>query len=394
MTFPFPVERWDCAAAPYAARLAGDPLGRVRVPSGDSVVLAARYADVAAILADPRFSRELFHPEAPRYYPDFDISDAPDAMINMDPPEHTRLRRLTANTFTARRIEVWRPRVRDLVHALLDSIDDEVVDFVQAVAFPLPVRAICDVMGVTEFDWERVRSWSQALISSSGRTVDERIVDALEFAGYIIELIQRHRAEPGDGLLSALIDARDEGDQLTDAELVRIAQGLFVGGHESTSVALSRAALRLLAPPVDYRRLVADPRLIDAAVEEILRVEVPIETAFIRLATEDVDLPSGKIRQGDGVLPCLRSANHDPAVYPDADAFDLDREARPHLAFGRGPHHCLGAGLARMELQEALRVLVTRLPNLSLAEDPDAISWHRDWVHKPTRVLVNLGRRG
>lgn len=393
MKFPFPRGPRNCPARPYAGRLAADPLSRVEVPSGDKVVLAVRHDDVLAILLDPRFSRELFEPGAPRYYPDFDISDAPDAMINMDPPEHTRLRQLTTKSFTARRIEAWRPRVRALANTLIDQLETDEVDFVEAVAFPLPLQVICDVLGVAEIDRDRVRDWSQSLTGSAPNSLDERVVDALEFAGYLIELIQFHREHPTDGLLTALIEAHDAGDRLSDAELVRVVQGLFVGGQESTAIVLARGILRLLAPRDSYARLVDDPGLVTTAVDELLRVEVPSETAFLRVATEDVELPSGLIRKGEGVLPCLVSANHDPAVFDAPDDFRLDRDARAHVAFGRGAHHCLGASLVRMELQEVLGVLVERLPDLALAEDPDRIEWHVGWVRSPTSVRVRLGAR-
>ncbi|MEU6998413.1 cytochrome P450 [Nonomuraea sp. NPDC046570] len=386
--YPFPAGPRGCPAHQYAARRENDPLGTVRLPSGDLSGLAVRHADALMVFGDSRFTRELTYQGAPRIYPGFDVSTDPDSMINMDPPRHSRLRRLMSGAFTPRRIEAWRPRVRTLAHELVDGLPEE-FDFVTAFAFPLPVQVICEVMGVDGIDTERVRDWTDAFVTSSGRTVDERIHAALEFAGYIAELIAAHRDDPGDGVLAALITAHDEGDRLSDEELVRNTLGLFLAGHETTGTVLTRSMLRLLAPRDGWERLAAEPAVIPNAVEELLRSEAPGEGSMIRVATEDVALPSGVIRKGEPVIASFIGANHDPEVFPDPFTLTLDREnAAGHLSFGRGAHFCLGASLARMELQEALGVLTERLPGLRLAEEADKVVWSGELVYRPGSLLL------
>ncbi|MEV0586484.1 cytochrome P450 [Nonomuraea sp. NPDC050310] len=390
-SFPFPPCPRGRPADAYARRLAHEPAGRVRLPSGDEVVLTMRHDDTLAVLSDARFTRELFYEGAPRLYEGFSFSDIPGLLISTDPPRHTRLRRLLAGAFTPRRIEQWRPRVRAVADELLAGLPGE-FDFVSGFAFPLPVQVICEVMGVPGIDTERVASWAEAMLSTSGLPLEEKLTAGAGFHAYVAGLIEEHRADPGDGMLAVLVHARDEEDRLTEEELVVQTMGLLLGGYETTGSVLSRSAQRLLDPrPEGYGRLAADPSLVPAAVEELLRLEFPGDTTPIRVALEDVELPSGAvIAKGQGVIASFIGANHDPAVFPDPAAFRLDRPMpSPHLGFSRGIHYCLGANLARMELQEALSALVTGLPELRLAVPADELDWTTGTMaHRPARLPV------
>jgi cytochrome P450 len=390
--FPFTCGPRGTPSGRYAALREGEPLGEVKVPSGDTVRIATRYEDVAMVLTDPRFSRDLNYPGAPRMYPGYTLTESPGTLISMDPPEHTRLRRLMSGTFTPGQIDGWRPRLRRLAEDLADRLPEE-FDFIADFAFPLPVQVICDVMGVPGIDFERVRRWSETLLSTSPLGEEVKAVSAMEFAAYCGELIAEHRDAPGDGLLAAMIEARDGSDQLTEEELVHMTLGLFLAGHETTGSIMARIAVRLLDPRDDYERLVADPGLVPRATEELFRLEVPGDALTIRVATEDVDLPSGTVRKGEGVIASFVGANNDPAVFAAPAVMDFERSfGQPHMSLGRGAHYCLGANLARAEVQEFLGTMVRRMPGLALAVPADTIAWSSGiTVNRPLAVPVRKG---
>jgi cytochrome P450 len=247
-------------------------------------------------------------------------------------------------------------------------------------------------MGVPGLDNERVMRWADSLMPSATRELTEQLVTLQEAAGYLAGLIATIRDDPGDGLLGTMITARDEGDRLSDEELVRNTIGFVLAGHETTAATLSRGLLRLLDPRERYKELVARPALIPTAVEELLRVEVPGDGAPLRVATEDIELPSGTIRKGEAVVASFVGPNHDPAVFDDPMELRLDRTGPAHhVTFGWGAHFCLGARLARMELEEVLRTIVDRYPGLDLAEDPDEIPWTTSAIKRPTRLPLRLG---
>ncbi|SDJ36218.1 cytochrome P450 [Nonomuraea jiangxiensis] len=385
--YPFMPGPRGVPAGTYEARREREPLGKVRLPSGDTAYLTTTYEDAILVLSDPRFSRELGYPGAPRMFRGFTVAEAPGILTSMDPPEHTRLRRLLSGVFMPRQVNGWRPRLRALTGELIDALPEE-FDFLHEFAFPLPVQVVCDIMGVPGIDVVRVRAWSDAMLSTSGLSEEAKLAAAGEFHAYMAEVVAAHRADPGDGLLAAMIHARDGEDRLSEKELVRNALGLFLAGHETTGSVLARSIVRLLDPRDTYDRLAARPDLVPGTVEELLRLEQPGDSPLIRVATEDVELPSGKVRKGEGVIASFAAANLDPSVFPDPHTVDLNREAT-HLAFGRGPHYCLGANLARMELQEILGVLVRRLPGLELARPAGELEWTAGSIMvRPVRVPV------
>jgi cytochrome P450 len=360
----------------------------IRLPSGCTAYLTTTYEDTVAVLSDPRFGKDLSGPGSPRMFSGFSLLEAPGMLSSMDPPEHTRLRRLLSGVFTPRQVNAWRPRLRTLTAELIDAPPAE-FDFVRDLAFPLPVQVICDVMGVPDIDTDKVWAWSDAMLSTSSLSEEEMLGAATEFGAYIAEMIAAHRDNPGEGLLATMIHARDGEDRLSEEELVTNTLVLFLAGHETTGTALSRSILRLLDPRAGYARLVAEPALIESAVEELLRLEMVGDTPFLRVAREDVELPSGAVCQGEAVIAAISSANADPSAFSEPDVLQPGRPAA-HLTFGRGAHFCLGANLARMELHEILGVLVTRQPNLRLAGRAGDVPWTEGSLSvRPAKLIVS-----
>ncbi|MEV0386015.1 cytochrome P450 [Nonomuraea sp. NPDC050643] len=357
--------------------------------------MLVRYADVRGLLMSPASSRNLREPGLPRLVRGTFLDDDPAALMNQDPPEHTRYRRIMHGTFTPRHIERWRHRAAAIAGELIGAAGEE-FDLVAGFALPLPARVICEMLGVPMDAYEQFRGWTEMFLSTSDANAEARAEGLAEFTVYTRELIERHRAEPGEDLIDLLIGARDEGDGLSEDELTNMVFTLILAGHETTASMIIRGAFRLLCHPGQYAELAARPELVDAAVEEILRHEGPGSNGMLRRITQDVEVSAGCIPAGSVVLPNLSAANHDPAVFEDPLRFDVHRfggaQPIPHLAFGHGPHYCLGANLARMELQEAFRALVTRLPGLRAREELATVRWSDGgFVHRPLRLLVKAG---
>ncbi|NRQ40713.1 cytochrome P450 [Nonomuraea sp. NN258] len=364
------------------------------LPSGDRVPMLVRYADVRGLLASPASSRNLRDPGLPRMARGTFLDDDPAALINQDPPEHTRYRRILQGTFTPRNVERWRPRAAVLAGELIEAAGEE-FDLVSDFALPLPARVMCELLGVPMDRFEQFRGWTDMFLSTSDASAEARFEGLSAFTAYARELIERHRAEPGDDLIDLLISARDGRDGLSEDELTNMVFTLILAGHETTASMIIRGVFRLLCHPGQYAELASRPELVEPAVEEILRHEAPGSNGMLRRMTEDVEVSGGTISAGAVVLPNLWAADHDPAVFDDPMRFDVHRFAgepvTPHLGFGHGPHYCLGANLARMELQEALRALVTRLPGLRAQEDLGAVRWSDGFVFRPLRLLVKAG---
>ncbi|MEO3930544.1 cytochrome P450 [Micromonosporaceae bacterium B7E4] len=362
---------------PLYARLRRDePLIRVRLPFGEEAWLATRYSDVRTVLGDARFSRAAgVGRDQPRTMP-----RQPDlGMLGMDPPDHTRLRRLVAKAFTARRVELLRTRAQEIADGLVDEMvkAGPPVDLVEHFATPLPIQVICELLGVPFADRDRFHTWSEAIVSTTSLSPEQiqKYLDSLW--GYIGELVAVRRREPIDDLLGAMVRARDENeDRLTEQELVQLAAGLLAAGHETTVTQIPNFVYVLLENPSELARLRADPALIPNAVEELMRyVPLGAAAAFPRYATEDIELGGVLVRAGEPVLPAVGSANRDATVFADPDRLDLGREVNPHVGFGHGVHHCVGAQLARMELQVAIGTLIGRLPGLRLAVPESEVPW-------------------
>lgn len=386
--FPFS-DRVDLALDPtYAELRSGEPVARVRMPYGGEAWLLTRHADIRKASADPRLSMYAgADKDVPRAAPR-GLDSA--GLMGMPPQTHARLRRLVSRAFTARRVAAMRPRIAEITHGLLDDLvaGGGPADLVEKLALPLPTSVICEMLGIPHEDQHIFRSFTEALMSASRYTEEQVGQAAEEYADYLRGYVAKRRARPEDDLLSALVEAHDEGEQLTENELLMLTGGMLIGGHETTATQIAGHVLVLLQDRGRYEHLCSHPELVPAAVEELLRV-VPLWNSVgpTRVATEDVEIGGVTIRAGEAVVYSLASANQDETVFEDADGVVLDREPNQHLAFGQGPHFCLGAPLARAELQCALEALTSRLPGLRLAVPADELAWHRDML---VRGLVEL----
>jgi len=354
--------------APDMATISGGrPVFRAELPDGRIVWLVSGYETVRQMVVDQRFSRALA--VAPgQALPGFEASAA-GSISGIDPPEHTRLRKLVASAFTARRVEALRPLVADIVDQLIDAMAGrpQPMDLVAGFSLPLPAQVICEMLGVPAADLGQFHAWSDTIIGDWQRDSGEIMTAVAELYGYFGTLIGIKRAQPADDLISALIAARDEGDRLSEHELTALCCALLIAGHETTANHINLSLLLLLDHPDQAARLRADPELIPRAVEELLRYTRLGGLPPARVTTEDVRLGGVTIPAGDRVIPLYSTANRDRSVFIDPDRLDVTRDAASHLAFGAGVHHCLGAQLARVELQEAFRGLIGRLPGLRLA---------------------------
>ncbi|GGX89923.1 cytochrome P450 [Streptomyces minutiscleroticus] len=362
----------------FAALRAERPLTRVRLPYGEAAWLATRYEDVRTVLGDPRFSRAAgVGRDEPRMRPHL---LPPDTIMSMDPPEHSRLRRLVTKAFTVRGVERLRPRAQQIADGLVDAMlaGGAPADLVEDFALPLPITVICELLGVPYEDRTDFRLWSDAFLSTTKYTPDEVRLYVGRLREYMAGLIAERRAAGGGGedLLSGLVVARDEDDRLSEGEMLSLAEGLLVAGHETTASQIPNFVYVLLNHPEQLETLRADLSLVPRAVEELMRF-VPLGTGagIARYALEDVELSGVTVRAGEPVLPAMASANRDESVYTDPDRLDLLRKESSHVGFGHGPHHCLGAPLARMELQVALDTLLRRLPGLRFAGAEEGIEW-------------------
>lgn len=373
----------------YDELLRHEPVSRVELPYGGQAWLAVGHADVRTVLSDPRFSRAaVVGQDVPRVRPEIDHQAS--SILNMDPPDHTRLRKLVARAFTARRVEELRPRAAELTAELLAGMRaaGPGADLVEHMSVPLPVTIICELLGVPVEDRPIFRAGSDAALSTSAMTPQERAAAMEQLVGYMAGLVAQRRATPTDDLLGALVSARDEGDRLNEAELIGLGLGILIGGHETTMNQIGNMTYLLLSRPDRGAALRGDAAAIATAVEELLRF-TPLGAAagFPRIATEDVELSGVTVRAGEAVVVSVHAANRDPEVFDDPDELVLDRAVNRHIGFGYGAHHCLGAQLARMELQEALGGLLREFPDLRLAVPAEDVQWRQGALVRGPRTL-------
>ena len=312
-------------------------------------------------------------------------------LIFTDPPRHRQLRKLINTAFTRRQVAILEPKVREIVHGVLEDIRNEsTVEFAEALAAPLPTRMIAELLGAPPDDWERFRKWSDACTGTADSEIE---VDALVAIGELFEyfqhLIAARRAEPRNDMLSVLSTAEVDGARLTDEDLLNFAFLLLVAGNETTRNLIALGTLALIEHPQTCRRLVEDPTLIPAAVEEMLRWCSPV-THMARAATVDVEIRGQHIREGDTVVMLYGSANRDEEIFgSDAEEFRIDRHPNPHIAFGCGEHSCVGAQLARLEARVFFEVLLGSYPQLELVGDVDRM--RATMVPGVKRMPVRLG---
>ncbi|HLT15835.1 MAG TPA: cytochrome P450 [Acidimicrobiales bacterium] len=296
------------------------------------------------------------------------------SMLFMDPPDHTRLRKLVSKAFTPRTVERLRPHVAELVDGLLDQVDPAGFDLIESLGYPLPVTVICELLGIPTQDQGMFGPWSSAVSRMLDADLDEATIQAgvvafVELMSYLDGILEERRANPRDDLLSGLIAAEEAGDRLTEEELRSTVLLLFVAGHETTTNLIGNGITALLRHRDQWERLVADPSLAPGAVEEVLRFDGPVHLTG-RTATVECEVAGVTVTPGQGLLTLIAAANRDPARFPDPDRLDITRPNPHHLAFSHGIHYCLGAALARLEGQEAFKALATRFPHLELAEEP------------------------
>jgi cytochrome P450 len=357
------------------------PVLQVPVPGydGPGMWMLTRYRDVHDVLRDPRFSVERIRAPLVRdnldRMPEFLRQSAQGlrSMLIMDPPDHTRVRKLVNKAFTPKRIAALRGHIEALVRTLLDEAAARGrFDVIHDLAEPLPAIVIAELLGVPPEDHRQFREWSSGLIagaaSPSAEARETATAAGRRLFAYLADTIADRRRAPREDLISAMIQAQEERDALTDAELLATSNLLLLAGHETTTNLIGNGMLALLREPDEWRRLCADPSLVPTAVEELLRFDGPVQ-ATLRVALEDVAIDEHTIPAGALVLVSIGAANHDPAVFAEPDALDLARDPNPHLAFGFGTHFCLGAPLARLEAQLAFEALARRFPKLALVDD-------------------------
>jgi cytochrome P450 len=344
-----------------------------------------RYADVDAALRDVRLSKD--RERMRRWYAQRNGTDAVGrlqerlgrSMLHADPPDHTRLRKPVSKAFTARQVNGLRPRIEEIADELLGVAlaVGPTMDVITALAYPLSITVICELLGVPLSDRARIRAWSRQLVNQSEvvHTVEtiQRIERAVEeFVDYLTNLARKRRAEPADDLMSALVAVQDCGDRFTDDELISTCFLLLVAGHETTINLVGNSMLALLRHPGQLRRLRQDPALIRSAIEELLRYDGTVQITT-RIVKGEVEIDGQTLSDGEAVFPVLGAANRDPDQFADPDRLDLGRIDNRHLSLSNGPHFCLGAPLARLEGEIAIGTLVRRLPRLRL--DTDTLEW-------------------
>lgn len=353
--------------------------------SSHGIWYLTRYADVDAALRDRGLSKD--HVRMRRWYARQtgrrDVDRLRErfgrSMLHADPPDHTRLRKLANTAFTARCADGLRARIEAIVEALLDAAvaAGPTMELIGALAYPLPITVICELVGVPAGDRHRVGTWARQILNQTEAALSPVAFACVEqaaeeFEEYLRDLIGRRRVEPADDILSALVAVAAGGDQLTSDELLSTCYLLLVAGLETTANLIGNGMLALLRHPDQLRRLHQDPALIHSAVEELLRYDSPVQRVT-RIVVGQVELGGQTLNDGEFVSPVLAAANRDPDRFADPDRLDLTRANNRHLSFGNGPHFCLGAPLARLEAEVAIGALLQRLPTLRLDTDP--IKW-------------------
>ncbi|HEY6479830.1 MAG TPA: cytochrome P450 [Streptosporangiaceae bacterium] len=362
-----PVPR-TCPFAPppeYQRHRDEAPVARLTMASGRTAWVLTRHADIRAVLADPRFSSDRTHPSFPSPKQGQELASGfKFSLISMDPPEHGPARRGVAGEFTARRMQALQPQVQQLVDTHLDMMlaGPRPADLVRALALPVPSLVICGLLGVPYADHEFFQTRSAVLLR--GRIpVNDRIQAGVDLLTYLDELVTRREQDPTDDLIGRQLKAGTIGHD----DLVSLALLLLIAGHETTANMISLSALALIENPAAAQAIRADPARTPGAVEELLRYFTITDLTLFRVALADIEVGGQLIRAGEPVISLSLAGNHDPEAFPDPGRLDIGRDARPHLAFGFGPHQCLGQNLARMELQVVLDTLLRRVPDLGLA---------------------------
>ena len=387
----------------YAAMREQGPVASVTLPTGEPIWFVIRYAEVVAMLKDnERFANDPSNTLTEEEYAQLfqqateHLTDEQQQMaaqtdeilrrnlLAVDPPDHSRLRRLVAIPFTPKFIEGLRSRIQVIADTLLVAVQaraDETgrreMELISDFAYPLPLTVISEMLGIPLADRDKFREWSQAAVSFTPADRANPAVTAklIEFIAYMHRLVADKRSHPGDDLLSGLVLAEAEGDKLSENELLSMIFVLIVAGHETTVNLIGNGTLALFEHPEQRARLRENPSLLKPAIEEMLRYYGPVEMSLTRWVRQDTEFGGRNMRRGEQIMAVLASANHDGEQFPDPDVFDISREPNRHIAFGTGIHACLGATLARLEGQIAFATLLSRVPDLALAIPRDEVCW-------------------
>lgn len=393
---------WEFASDPYPAYAwlrENAPVHRTKLPSGVEAWLVTRYADARQALADSRLSKNPEHHaedaqgKSKTGIPGERSANLMTHLLNIDPPDHTRLRRLVSKAFTPRRVAAFAPRVQELADDLIDRFAPQgEADLIHDFAFPLPIYAICDLLGVPREDQDDFRDWAGMMIRHGGGPRGGVARSVKKIRGYLAELIYRKRNDPGDDLISDLIRASDHGEHLTENEAAAMCFVLLFAGFETTINLIGNGVYALLGNPEQRARLQesierGERELLDTGIEELLRYDGPVELATWRFATEPLTIGGQQIATGDPVLVVLAAADRDPARFHEPDTLDLSRRDNQHLGYGHGIHYCLGAPLARLEGTVAIETLLRRLPDLELAVDRADLRWRGGLIMRGLRTL-------
>jgi cytochrome P450 len=364
----------------YALLRTQAPVCLAELPGGERLWLVTRYDDVRAALTDPAISKDsdeivrVARSKGMGYVMGESLRKH---MLNADPPNHTRLRKLVSQAFTPRMVERLRPRITEIADDLIAAMSErDEVDLLADFAYPLPLTVICELLGVSAEDREDFRRWSHAITGSTGGFRELRTA-AAQMESYLIASVAEKRRRPHEDLLSQLVHARDGADALTERELVATAFLLLFAGHETTVNLIASGMLALLRNPEKLGAVRADRSLLPGAIEEFLRFESPVNITSSRITKTATRIGGVEIPAGETVVVALGSANRDGSRFADPDALDITRQTNSHLAFGHGVHYCLGAPLARLEAKIAFGALLDAFPCLTLAVDPELLVWRQ-----------------
>jgi cytochrome P450 len=387
----------------YARLRETEPVSQTRLPDGRTMWVVAGYEEGQAVLKDHhRFANDPRNAMTPEEWEQLltdytaGLTEEQQAqarelnevlgrgLLDLDPPDHSRLRRLVSQSFTPRFVEGLRPRVQEIADELIEAIVERAgetgereTDLIASFAFPLPITVIAEMLGVPTADRDKFRAWSNAAVQGSPTDAADPAITAmlLEFVGYLRQLRAEKLRHPTNDLVSALVQAEAEGDALTENEVLSMVFLLIVAGHETTVNLIGNGMLALFEHPNQMARLQGDPALIKPAIEEFLRYYGPVEMSLPRFARQDLELGGQTIRRGDQLTVLLAAADRDPGLAADPDTLDVGREPVRHLAFGTGIHACLGAPLARLEGQIAFTTLLAALPAIRLAVPREELIW-------------------
>ncbi|GAB4210492.1 MAG: cytochrome P450 [Roseiflexaceae bacterium] len=369
---------------------------RVRMPNGREVWMVTRYEEALTVLRDPRFvvERRNAAPEQEKkaaWFPMLQTSRMlSETLPSLDPPKHTRLRKLVQQAFTPRLVEQHRLRIQQIADGLIDAVEPRgQMDLISDYANPLPVTVISELLGFPPEDSHKFRGWTEAIVG--GTPSPERLQQLQEstqaFIEYCQALFAQRRANPSDDLISGLLQAEEEGDKLSEEELFSMVVLLVIAGHETTVNLIGNGMLALLTNPEQLELLRQQPELLPLAVEEFLRYDCPAEAGAMRYASQDLELGGQQIQRGDQMLIMFTSINRDEQRFEQADRLDVSRAENKHLAFGHGIHYCLGAPLARLEGQIAFGTLLRRLPHLRLAVPITELIWRTSPLVRGLKAL-------